>query len=146
MKELIRLTSLKDMFYSLIEKFANEELLVFDVYPKERHPDLLIDFHTYPSKYEFQIWKLTRKNELLVYYNGDVYMIKNFLSENYVDEFDDLFNEFTYYTTIFYAYVDTVDSPETSGFLYPVKKYLLKKRYDNFKNKEKEEEGDNKII
>jgi len=131
MREPIRLTSLKDMFYSLIEKFVNEELLVFDVYPKERHPDLLIDFHTYPSKYEFQIWKLTRKNELLIYDNRNAYMIRNFLPENYADEFDDLFNEFTYYATIFYAHVDTLGSPETGGFLYPVKKYSLKKRYDN---------------
>lgn len=87
---MIKLTSLNDLVISLISKALGENVFKFFVYlPDEDESGLILEFCS--TDYKFTISK--KDGGLRIYDNGKIYLIKNFLPENYVEEFGNIIKQ-----------------------------------------------------
>jgi len=118
---MVRMLSVKDFVYSLLDKYLKtEDILTFNVYTDDGLR--LIDFYTYPSRVKLKIERYW--GNLKVDYNGTIYLVKNFLPENYnyVEEFDELFENFKAFSVAFYT---TISHHERLNI------YTIKRRSNN---------------
>jgi hypothetical protein len=85
---MINLTSIDGLVHSLISKALGDNIFTFIIYPNYKG-NVLIEFKSNDSKFI-----VSKKEEgLRIYDNGNIYLIPDILSKDYVQEIDSIINQ-----------------------------------------------------
>jgi signal peptidase I len=120
---MINLTSIDGLVHSLISEVLGDKVFNFFVYLPdgggvENGSGLILEF--FSTDYKFTISK--KDGDLRIYDNGKIYLVKNFLPENYVEEFSEImhsqaFKLFRYYTLFYVENRHTETKENTYKFM-----------------------------